>query len=363
MNGKYTAIGLMSGTSLDGVDAVLLETDGEKHMVHKKSYYKAYAPEFRAQMQRLAKEDLPLLDMLRLEQKLTHEHAEAVKGLLNEAFLTAKDVDVIGFHGQTIRHLPDEGLTLQIGNASLLAEETGIPVVSDFRKRDMAVKGEGAPLAPLYHQALFSGEELPTAILNIGGVANLTWIGANDELIAGDTGPGMGLIDALVKERSDGMQLFDEDGEHAESGIVDVPKVNQALGLPFFDRPFPKSADRYDFDSIDVSGLSMQDACRTLVEITARTIVKSLEDLPQFPTRLWLTGGGAQHPVLRERLVDLCAEKKVDVFDVEELSLNGNFLEAECFAWFAVRRLLNKPTSLPSTTGCVKAVCGGLLTA
>lgn len=359
----FKSIGLMSGTSLDGVDAVLLETDGEKHIVHKCAHYRPYTTAFREKMQKLAMEDMPLVDMLRLEQELTIEHAEAVSSLLSEAYLTAKDIDVIGFHGQTIRHIPDEGLTLQIGNASLLAEKTGIPVVSDFRRRDMAVKGEGAPLAPLFHQAIFSGEELPTAILNIGGVANLTWMGENGELIAGDTGPGMGLIDALVKDRSNGMKLFDEDGEHAESGMVDVQTVLKALDLPFFSKHFPKSADRYDFDSIDVSALSLENACRTLVEITAKTVVKSLKELPKMPVRLWVTGGGAKHPVLMRCLKNLCQEENVELFEVSELGLNGSFMEAECFAWLAVRRLQKKPLSLPSTTGCLKAVCGATLTA
>lgn len=359
----YTAIGLMSGTSLDGVDAVLLETDGEKHIVHKQAHYRAYTADFRAEMQKLAMEDVPLVDMLRLEEKLTLEHVEAVKGLLGEAYLTAKDVDVIGFHGQTIRHVPDEGLTLQIGNASLLAEQTGIPVVADFRRRDMAVKGEGAPLAPLFHQALFSGEELPTAILNIGGVANLTWMGENGELIAGDTGPGMGLIDALVKERSKGQELYDEDGAHSGSGIVDMQTMAKALDLPYFDKPFPKSADRYDFDNLDFSTLSLENACRTLVEMTAETVFISLKDLPKMPRRLWVTGGGAKHPVLMQSLKEKCTKEGVELFDVEEMGLNGGFMEAECFAWLAVRRLEGKPLSLPSTTGCVKPVSGGLLTA
>lgn len=363
MTQKYTAIGLMSGTSLDGVDAVLLETDGEKHIINKKAIYRPYTSEFRGKMQHLAREDIPLVDMLRLEQTLTEEHAAVVQELLSEAFLTAKDIDVIGFHGQTIRHMPEEGLTLQIGNASLLAEKTGIPVVADFRRRDMAVKGEGAPLAPLFHQALFSGEELPTAVLNVGGVANLTWIHENGQLIAGDTGPGMGLIDALVKERSRGEKLFDEDGEHAESGIVDMQVVLRALELPYFKKHFPKSADRYDFDAIDVSSLMLENACATLVEITAESIIKSLKDLPKLPKRLWVTGGGARHPVLMKRLKEIAHKDDIEVFEVSELGLNGSFMEAECFAWLAVRRLQKKALSVPSTTGCQKAVCGGVLTA
>lgn len=363
MSDKLLSIGLMSGTSLDGVDAVLLETDGETSIRFKQGLYRPYTGEFRAAMQKLAREDVPIVEMMRLEQELTIEHAEAVKDLLKEAFLTAKDVDVVGFHGQTIRHLPDEGLTLQIGNASLLAELVGIPVVADFRRRDMAVKGEGAPLAPLYHQALFATEDKPTAILNIGGVANLTWMAENEEIIAGDTGPGMGLIDAAVKEKTNGEHLFDEDGRYSEAGFENQSVVAKALQLPFFSKPFPKSADRYDFDDIDVSDLSIEDACKSLCEITVETILKSLKELPALPLRLWVTGGGSKHPVIMKLLKEKGGELGVEVFDVEEKDLNAEYMEAECFAWLAVRRLKNKCLSVPTTTGCQKAVCGGILTA
>tara|TARA_R110000868_G_scaffold190862_1_gene434857 strand:- start:157113 stop:158204 length:1092 start_codon:yes stop_codon:yes gene_type:complete len=363
MSKKYLSIGLMSGTSLDGIDAALLETDGENNITFKHGVYLPYKPEFRARMQKLAREDISILDMMRLEKELTEEHAAVVKMLLQEEFLTPNHVDVIGFHGQTIRHAPEEGLTLQIGNASLLRELTGIPVVSDFRRRDMAVKGEGAPLAPLYHQALFHGEELPIAVVNIGGVANLTWIGANGELIAGDTGPGMGLIDAFVKERTNGAELYDKDGSYAENGTVDKLALETALNLPYFDKPFPKSADRYDFDSIDVKSLPIENGCRTLCEITALTILKSLQKLPSVPKRVWLTGGGAEHPTIMKVLKQKCAELDVEVFNVVDKGLSANFMEAECFAWLAVRRLENKHLSLPSTTGCQKSVCGGILTA
>lgn len=363
MTEKYLSIGLMSGTSLDGIDAALIETDGENHIVFKHSVYQAYKPEFRARMQLLAKEDLPIMEMLRLEKELTEEHALVVRKLLEEKFLTPNHIEVIGFHGQTIRHAPNEGLTLQIGDASLLRELSGIPVVSDFRKRDMAVKGEGAPLAPLYHQALFHDEELPAAVLNIGGVANLTWMGTNGELIAGDTGPGMGLIDAVVKERTKGTELFDEDGQHAEAGVVDTQVLIKALDVAFFDRPFPKSADRYDFDNIDLNHLPLENACRTLCEITVDTILKSLNSLPALPKRLWLTGGGAKHPTIMKTIQRKCADLGVEVFNVEEKGLNASFMEAECFAWLAVRRLKNKHLSVPSTTGCQKSVCGGILTA
>ncbi|MFT7144142.1 MAG: anhydro-N-acetylmuramic acid kinase [Alphaproteobacteria bacterium] len=360
---KYLSIGLMSGTSLDGIDAALLETDGENHIVFKHALYQAYKPEFRERMQRLAKEDLPIMEMLRLEKELTEEHALAVKALLEKGYLTPSDIDVVGFHGQTIRHAPDEGITLQIGNASLLSELVGIPVVSDFRRRDMAVKGEGAPLAPLYHQALFHDEELPAAILNIGGVANLTWMGANGEIIAGDTGPGMGLIDAVVKDRTKGAELFDEDGQHTMGGVLDEQTLMRALDLPYFDKPFPKSADRYDFDNIDLSYLPLENACRTLCEITVGTVLKSLKELPTLPKRLWLTGGGVKHPVIMKVMQEKCAVLGVEVFNVEDKGLNSSFIEAECFAWLAVRRLENKHLSVPSTTGCQKSVCGGILTA
>ena len=192
----YTAIGLMSGTSLDGIDAVLVRTDGENILEFLAAEFLAYPKEFQKKIQTLATTDIPLNDILRLEREITEYHYKVTKHLLTKTH--EENVDVIGFHGQTIRHLPEEGLTWQIGDANYLSSKLNIPVVNDFRRRDMVNNGQGAPLVPLFHQALFAEQNKPCAVINIGGVANITYLG-NSDIKAGDCGPGMGLLDAFIQ--------------------------------------------------------------------------------------------------------------------------------------------------------------------
>ena len=355
-NTRVLAIGLMSGTSLDGVDAALVETDGGDFFAYKKSFYVAYDKNFRHELKQAAIEDIPLNQLLRLEKKLTEYHAEAVHGLLHEAAISAGEISVLGFHGQTVRHLPEEGITCQIGNASLLAELTGIPVVADFRRRDMAAGGQGAPLVPLFHQTLFSKQDKPLAVLNIGGVANVTCLCADGQIISGDTGPGMGLLDAWIQQKTD--DSYDVDGKYASQGQVDENVVNAAMVLPFMKSPLPKSADRYDFDDVTVDHLSVEDGAATLCQITAEAVIRTLSALENKPTRLWLTGGGAHHPVLLEKL----AAAFDYVGKVTEVGLREDSIEAECFAWLAVRRLYGLPLTTTDTTGCRHENCGGVLT-
>ena len=201
------AIGLMSGTSLDGVDAVLMHTDGASYIKVEAHHYLPFAAEFAQQLGVLAQDDIPLTEVLRLEQALTQAYATAVAELRQQS---AEPIAVIGMHGQTIRHLPDEGLTWQLGNPSLLAERTSIPVVSDFRRRDMAAGGQGAPLAALYHQALLAEQEKPCVVLNLGGVANITALSADGQVVAADVGPGCGLLDVWVQQHQAGR--YDEAG-------------------------------------------------------------------------------------------------------------------------------------------------------
>lgn len=350
------AMGLMSGTSLDGVDVAVIETNGAGLIRFVGSFYLPYNAQMKERLLATAKADVPLNELLRVEQILTLQHVEAVFSCVNTLNIDINHVDVIGFHGQTIRHLPNEGLTWQIGDASLLAEKTGRPVVADFRRRDMAAGGQGAPLIPLYHQALLASQPKPVAILNIGGVANITWIGENNEVIAGDTGPGMGLIDRWANEFN--ALGYDKDGMLAEKGRIHHNFVTwQMENHTFFAKPLPKSADRYDFDTISMQNFSAEDGAATLCAITAGAVGKTLAMLPQTPKKLWLTGGGSQHPTLVRLLADLAP-----VAPVEELGLRHDSMEAECFAWLAVRRLKGLPATLATTTGAQKATVGGLLT-
>lgn len=350
------AIGLMSGTSGDGVDVALLRTDGESHVEFCGGLTLKYEDDLRWRLLEASQHDVPIVELLRLEREVTLHHAEAVKKLLAESKSSKVVPTVIGFHGHTIRHVPDEQLTMQIGNPWLLSEETGLPVVSDFRRHDVAKGGQGAPLASMFHRAIFAGDADPVAILNLGGVANLTWIGADGSIIAGDTGPGCGLLDEWVQEMA-GIH-HDRDGKLALEGKVDESIVKVALGAPFFAKPLPKSADRYDFDHIDVSGLSVEDGAATLCAVTAGAIIQAASCLPAAPKTLWVTGGGVHHPVIMRMLTDSFG----DVRCIAERDLNPDTLEAECFAWLAVRHQKGLPLTDPATTGCSVAVCGGMIT-
>ena len=358
---NYLALGLMSGTSADGMDVALLRTDGETQIEPLGGTTIPYAASFRQRLLQLAAHDVPLLDVLRVEQQLTELHANAVRTACKMTCTQLPDIDIIGFHGHTIRHLPAERLSWQIGNGSQLAQLVGRPVVCNFRQADLAAGGEGAPLAPLYHQAIVlqwsstQGLELPQMVLNLGGVANLTWFDRS-RIIAGDTGPGCGLLDAWV-ERHTGAS-FDRDGALAMAGQIHHHVVRATIDrLAFFQRPLPKSADRFDFDAVDLGSLSPQDGAATLCALTVQGVVTAVSLLPQPPRKVWVAGGGGHHPLMMQ----LLREAFYRVAPIAELGHDPDLLEAQCFAWLAVRRLRGLPTSLPSTTGARLPTCGGQL--
>lgn len=348
----YKSIGIMTGTSLDAIDAVLVETDGLNHIQFIEHMAVPFAVELKVQLSTLCREDVPLHDVLRIEQAYTLAVAEVVNKL--------PKAELIGFHGQTIRHYPEEGLTWQLGNASLLAEQTSTPVVADFRRRDMAAGGEGAPLVPLFHQVLISGNKqpLPAAMLNVGGVANVTYFGENNDIFATDTGPGNGLIDAWVSTHTS--DVYDKNGTLAAQGIVHEGIVEQALDkIPFFSRALPRSADRYDFDAmLDlVQELSVEDGAATLTAFTTAAVAHALAHLPQ-PTTVYVAGGGAHNTTFMQQL-----GQYFNVQPVTALGWRIDTLEAECFAWLAVRHLIGHPLSIPATTHCTHPTVGGVMTA
>lgn len=349
-----TAIGLMSGTSCDGVDAALLRTDGDSDIVFIGGLTVPYDVDLRARLQEASQHDVPLTELLRIENEITEQHVLAVEGLFRDFPDDSKKVEVIGFHGHTVRHVPGEGLTLQIGNAWLLAREFGLPVISDFRRCDMAAGGQGAPLVAMFHRALFADEPRPTVVLNLGGVANVTWLGENDEIIAGDSGPGCGLIDEWAQTMAD--LPHDRDGKLALAGKVDADTVEAALSAEFFAQPLPKAADRYDFDHVDVSNLSVEDGAATLCAVTAEAVYRAVKRLPAMPEHIWVTGGGVHHPLIMKFLEDRFGGIK----NIRERGLNPDTLEAECFAWLAVRHQQRLALTIPETTGCDKPRTGGV---
>jgi anhydro-N-acetylmuramic acid kinase len=347
--------GLMSGTSGDGVDAAVLRTDGQDQIEFLGGLTLPYPEDLRLRLLEASQHDVPTLEILRLEKELSQHHVKAVGMLFQRLGNTVKQVELIGFHGHTVRHVPSEGLTMQLGNPWLLSHALGLPVVSDYRRSDMADGGQGAPLVSLFHRALFANEKRPTLVLNLGGVANVTWLGEKDEIIGGDTGPGCGLIDEWAQAMAD--LPHDRDGQLALAGKVDRKTVEAALAAPFFSLPLPKSADRYDFDHVDVSGLSVEDGAATLCAVTVEALFQAVKRLPEMPDQLWVTGGGVHHPVLMKMLTDHFGQIK----NVSELGLNPDTLEAECFAWLAVRHQQELPLTIPETTGCRKPLCGGVL--
>lgn len=356
----YLALGLMSGTSADGVDAALIRTDGENRIEFVAASTQPYSEEFRERLLRAAQVDVPFEELLNLERDLGRRHASAVTYLCQLAEITPDRIDVIGSHGHTIRHFSERRLTWQLGDISWLAEATGRTVVGDFRRRDMAAGGEGAPLVPLYHAALANDEVKPLVVLNLGGVANVTYLGTEGEVIAGDVGPGCGLLDAYC-QRELGIP-FDRDGNWGGSGTPQMPLVVDYLRRVFFLRkPFPKSADRFEFIEPEMAGLAPDDALATLAAITAGGVAMGLGRLPRTPTRILVCGGGVHNPLLMRELSRACMG--LDVVSAATAGWRPDSLEAECFAWLAVRRLQGLPASLPSTTGCRQATVGGLIAA
>ena len=352
------ALGLMSGTSADGVDAALVKTDGELQFEFLHAITVPYSDSLRRQLLDAARADMPLSDVLQLERDLTDAHVHACDDVLSQVnTITRQDVGVIGFHGHTIRHDGTRGLTWQLGDASFLSAKTCCRVVCDFRRRDMAAGGQGAPLAPLFHKMLLAEKSAPTVVLNLGGVANVTWIGANGEILAGDTGPGCGLLDAWAKLHLG--TAFDRDGGLARAGAPDLEVVNRAMRAPFFQASIPKSADRYDFDGLDLGRLSPSDGAATLCAITVAAVASTVRQLPDYPKSIWVAGGGSKHPVLMEML----RKELGPVQSIDAAGCRADSLEAECFAWLAVRRLRNLATSVPETTGCSHPTCGGSVTA
>jgi anhydro-N-acetylmuramic acid kinase len=294
-------------------------------------------------------------------EELTDRHADAVARLLDDAGVAASAIDVVGFHGQTVWHRPQQRRTLQIGDGARLAETTGIAVVDDFRTADVAAGGEGAPLVPLYHAALAGALEKPIAVLNIGGVANLTWIGetgTEPSLLAFDTGPGNALLDDWVLARTG--RACDEGGRLTATGQVDTGRVMGWLRHNFFRRIPPKSLDRDAFRYVldAVAALSPADGAATLAAFSARAIVFALPLLPKAPRRWLVCGGGRHNCALMEMIrTGVCAP----VEPVEAVGWRGDFLEAEAFAFLAVRSLRGLPLTLPTTTGAPRPLTGGRL--
>jgi anhydro-N-acetylmuramic acid kinase len=341
----------MSGTSLDGIDVAVITTDGRDRVISGPAATIAYPADFRERLRSVLGGVGPVSEV---EDELTQLHAEAVQHFLREH--AGAVIDMVGFHGHTILHRPAEHRTRQIGNGAVLSRHLGLDVVGDFRSADVAAGGEGAPFAPLFHAALAADLPKPLAILNIGGVANVTWVGRGGEILAFDTGPGNALIDDWVRRHTGA--AADINGALARAGSASAAHIDRFLGNPFFDRLPPKSLDRDDFRDAQPTGLSVADGAATLTEMTAAAVAAAARRFPA-PSREWLvTGGGRHNPALIEALR---RRLEAPVHPVEAVGWNGDALEAQAFAYLAVRSVEGLPLSLPTTTGVPQPTCGGRL--
>ena len=356
------AIGLMSGTSLDGIDAALLDTDGEGEVRPLGFVTRPYSSDQRTAIGRAVQRALEMerpgddRTIRTAERMLTDAHAALVHDLLDAAGMEASAVAVCGFHGQTIAHRPDRGWTWQIGDGAGLARAIGVPVIDQLRTADVAAGGQGAPLLPVYHRALCAALPKPVAVLNLGGVGNLTWIGEGDELIAFDTGPANGLINQWVEHATG--RAYDEGGALAAVGAVHASVLDTMLDNPWFDLPPPKSLDRHDFTDQPAMGLSLEDGAATLTRFTAETVALGLQLCAATPRRLIVAGGGRHNPTLMRMTGEACG---IVPEPIEALGWNGDATEAEGFAYMAVRSLKGLPISFPGTTGVPVPMTGGVL--
>lgn len=361
MSAMMLAIGLMSGTSRDGIDAALIETDGRDHV---RPLGFLSAPYDEAVRERLAQACSTALTLARptpheaidlVAEDLTALHAEAAGRLLDRSGLSPAEVGVVGFHGHTVAHRPDRGWTWQIGDARELARRLGMVVVSDLRGADIAAGGQGAPILPVYHRALAVSLAKPVAILNLGGVANITFVGNSEgELVAFDTGMASAMIDDWVKATA-GVP-FDEGGALAAAGTVDEPVLLRLLDHPYFGEAPPKSLERAAFSLAPVEGLSAEDGAATLAMFSAKAVGLAIGRLPAPPRRLYVSGGGRHNRTLMEMIAQATT---VETVPIDALGWNGDAIEAQGFGYMAVRVLRGLPNSFPGTTGVPAPVGGG----
>jgi anhydro-N-acetylmuramic acid kinase len=359
------AIGLMSGTSMDGVDVALIESDGETVTGFGPSGYRPYSDADRTLLRQGLKDATGMTArgerpgaLADAERLITGAHVATVDEFLQRQAIARETIDVVSFHGQTVLHRPEKRLTVQIGDGAALARALKLPVVYDLRAADVAEGGQGAPLVPIYHRALVRSSALqgPVCVVNIGGVSNITYVDG-DTLIACDTGPGNALLDDFMLKRTG--EAVDRDGRLGASGRADEAFIAQALQLPFFALPPPKSLDRNDFASLSLPELSTADGAATLTAFTAACIAGVVRHLPRSPLTWVVAGGGANNPTLLAMLAQRLPVARVTT--AAALGWQGDAIEAQAFAYLGVRSLKGLPLTFPGTTGVSKPLSGGVL--
>jgi anhydro-N-acetylmuramic acid kinase len=356
-------VGLMSGTSRDGVDAALIKTDGLNAVEAVAFHFEPYPDDLKAviadacDLAMAHPQPVPSQTIDYCENLLDQRHLAAVATLLETADVPVNEVAVIGLHGHTIAHRADLGWTWQIGKPEFLANRLNIPVMSNMRHFDVMFGGQGAPLIPVFHRALFSDASQPVAVLNLGGVANLTFIGTDGALVAFDCGMANALIDDWMGQKTN--YPFDAGGEFAANGTVDQGVLQAMLDHPFFSAPAPKSLDRKDFNLNPVADLSAPDGAATLTAFSAKAAALGFQQFPVRPQRLIVCGGGRKNDTMLKMI-----EKYSGIPTVltDDLGWDGDAIEAQGFAYLAYRCLHGLPITYPGTTGVAEPMSGGVLT-
>lgn len=362
------AIGLMSGTSLDGIDVALIETDGEQVTGFGPNAVYPYGDEAKRVLLRALDEGRTVTDrtarpgvLAEAERLTTAMHGAAVEKFLAAHAIGRHAIDIVGFHGQTVLHRPQAALTVQIGDGGALANALGLPVAYDFRAADVAAGGQGAPLVPVFHRAIAAtiDRPRPLVVLNVGGVANITYLDNGGDPIACDTGPGNALIDDFMRSRNG--VAYDHGGATAARGQVDRTFIDRVLAHPFFTAPLPKSLDRnaFAFAALGLDGYTLADGAATLAALTAAAVARVLPLLPQRPATVIVAGGGARNATLMAMLAEGLAPATVETATDAGWSVDA--LEAQAFAFLAVRAMRGLPITFPGTTGAPHPMTGGLI--
>jgi len=363
----FSSIGLMSGTSGDGIDGSIIQSDGEKKLIIKKNTFIEYKANMREEIRNL-KEKINILkdvtsykkDIETLEKKITYLNSDLIQKIIKESKINLNSIDVIGFHGQTIFHDPKNYYSKQLGDGFLLSNIIKKKVVYDFRKNDLKNGGQGAPLTPIYHDLIRTNFDLkvPVAFVNIGGISNITYIDKNNKIFSFDTGPGNFLIDRVLQKHSNNKIQYDKDGEIAFKGKVNEIILETFLNDPYYNLSPPKSLDVNDFNLSGIRGLSLPDSIATLSELTTRTIFDSIKLYNNSSVKIILCGGGRKNKYIFQRLNKL---SNGNTINIDSLNIDGDFIESQAFAYLAIRSLLNLPISFPSTTGVKNKCTGGTL--
>ena len=365
MKNLITSIGLMSGTSSDGIDASIIKSNGENEVHFQGNLFLPYEEKMRHKIRDLKEKINSILDLKantseidNLGKEITFLHAKIVNLIIEKFELSKSKIDLIGFHGHTIFHSFKDKKTTQLSDGRLLSKLTGLRVVYNFRENDIKNGGQGAPLVPIFHRLLQVKLKLktPLVFLNIGGISNLTYLNEDKQIESFDTGPGNFLIDKILQLKSNDKIQFDKDGMIASTGIIDKNILDIYLSDPYYKLLPPKSLDVNDFNFSPLTGLSLKNSIATLSELTSLTIVNALSFFSSKPIEIILCGGGRKNKYIYERIKRLC---NIRITNIDNYKINGDFIESQAFAYLAIRSFLKKPISFPGTTGVEKPTTGG----